>query len=149
MVPHPTGKRVRRLGVMLKPRTLPCGHLWVTLQVDGIRDNYGVHQLVLLAFRGPRPAGMETRHLDGEPTNNTPGNLIWGTHKANMEDRVRHGTSCAGEQNWKARLTSTQVRDARRRSAAGERHVDIARSLGVAPNTISSIVHRHIWRHID
>jgi hypothetical protein len=51
-----------------------------------------VHRLVLEAFVGPRPRGMECRHLDGDPANNHLGNLVWGTKIENETDKVRHGT---------------------------------------------------------
>jgi hypothetical protein len=47
---------------------------------------------VLEAFVGPRPPGLECRHLDGNPANSVLANLAWGTHSENMQDRVRHGT---------------------------------------------------------
>src|SRR4051812_19574137 len=40
--------------------------------------------LVALAFHGPRPAGLEIRHLDGDRTNDRPDNLAYGTHQENM-----------------------------------------------------------------
>jgi hypothetical protein len=49
-----------------------------------------VHHLVLRAFVGPCPAGMQTRHLDGNPANNRLDNLCWGTPKENAEDCARH-----------------------------------------------------------
>lgn len=51
-----------------------------------------VHQVVAEAFHGPRPAGMETRHRDGDVLNNRSDNLVYGTHGDNMDDAVRHGT---------------------------------------------------------
>jgi len=42
------------------------------------------------AFIGPYPPGQETRHLDGDPLNNSVGNLCYGTRAENMQDRVRH-----------------------------------------------------------
>jgi hypothetical protein len=52
-----------------------------------------VHQLVLEAFVGARPTPKhESRHLDGDSSNNRPGNLEWSTHAENNRDRVRHGT---------------------------------------------------------
>lgn len=50
------------------------------------------HRLVALAFLGEPPAGMEVRHLDGNPANNVIANLAYGTHSENMRDKVRHGT---------------------------------------------------------
>jgi len=51
-----------------------------------------VHRLVTEAFIGPLPTGMETRHLDGDPTNNALTNLRYGTHSENQLDAVAHGT---------------------------------------------------------
>lgn len=50
------------------------------------------HRLVLEAFIGPCPEGMECRHLDGDAGNNRLENLAWGTPIENGEDKVRHGT---------------------------------------------------------
>jgi len=51
-----------------------------------------VHSLVAEAFYGPRPDGLEVRHLNGVATDNRPENLKYDTHAENMRDRVRHGT---------------------------------------------------------
>jgi hypothetical protein len=63
-----------------------------------------VHQLVMLAFVGPQPAGSQVRHLDGNPLNNALSNLCYGTPKENGEDAARHG-SLAGENNAAAKIT--------------------------------------------
>src|SRR6516162_5295689 len=52
-----------------------------------IRRTFKVHRLVLEAFRGPRPAGMQCRHLDSNPLNNELKNLVWGTFAENWADR--------------------------------------------------------------
>jgi hypothetical protein len=44
------------------------------------------------AFVGLRPKGLETRHLDGDPSNNQLSNLAYGTSSENHLDMVRHGT---------------------------------------------------------
>ena len=76
----------------------PYGHLRVSLIDDfGAKRAMSVHRLVLLAFAGPCPKGMECRHLDGNPQNNNFSNLCWGTHQENMDDRVRHGTLACGD----------------------------------------------------
>lgn len=66
------------------------GYLKVRLQ-SGIRSKRCyVHRLVLLAFAGHAPEGMDhTRHLDGTRRNNNVNNLCWGTAKQNGEDRTR------------------------------------------------------------
>ena len=57
---------------------------------NGPRQRF-VHRVVLEAFVGPRPEGMECRHLDGNPLNNRLENLCWGTPSENAWDRVHHG----------------------------------------------------------
>jgi hypothetical protein len=74
---------------ILRPGPSNYGHLSVAL---GQRNTRMIHQLVLLAFVGPRPPGQEARHLDGDPANNRLDNLCWGTRGDNIRDAVRHGT---------------------------------------------------------
>lgn len=50
-----------------------------------------VHRLVLEAFVGPCPTGMETRHLSGDPGDNRLANLAWGTPADNNQDTLIHG----------------------------------------------------------
>lgn len=51
-----------------------------------------IHDLVLQAFIGQRPAGHQAAHWDGDRRNNTPGNLRWATPSQNNLDKARHGT---------------------------------------------------------
>jgi HNH endonuclease/NUMOD4 motif len=67
------------------------GYLYVGLW-DGKRSRTRkVHLLVLAAFRGPRPPGMQARHWDGDHQNNDESNLSWGTPGENALDNVRNG----------------------------------------------------------
>jgi hypothetical protein len=52
-----------------------------------------VHQLVLEAFVGPRPAGLLVRHLNDNSADNRVENLRYGTPAENSQDRFRLGTS--------------------------------------------------------
>jgi HNH endonuclease/NUMOD4 motif len=80
-------------GGVLKPGTKASGHLVVILCANGAKTTRRVHQLVLEAFTGPCPPGLEALHDDGNPANNAWTNLRYGTHTANMRDAVRHGTN--------------------------------------------------------
>lgn len=80
-----------RRGRILKPGRLTGGHLAVALSSASSVQQFRVHQLVMLAFIGERPPGMEIRHLDGVKTNNRLDNLTYGTRSENILDRVRHG----------------------------------------------------------
>lgn len=50
-----------------------------------------VHHLVLEAFVGPCPAGLEGCHNNGVSDDNRLINLRWDTRSANQLDAVRHG----------------------------------------------------------
>jgi hypothetical protein len=75
----------------MHPATDSDGYQVVTLYLNGTRPSRKVHTLVLEAFVGPRPDGMVTRHLDGDPSNNRLSNIAYGTPRENSLDRVRHG----------------------------------------------------------
>ena len=70
---------------------------------------FKVHRIVLLAFVGPCPRGMECRHLNGKAWDNRLENLAWGTHLENCADRDRHGTTAWGERIGVSKLTNKQV----------------------------------------
>lgn len=74
-------------GKVLTPGTYDDGHKHVTFTTPGIRRTYQVHKLVLLAFVGPCPEGLQVRHLNGIPDDNRLENLTYGTPAENMADR--------------------------------------------------------------
>lgn len=85
-----SGNRLR--GKPLAPRTTLAGYPIADLWRDGKPQTFRVHRLVLAAFVGPCPPGMEGCHDDGDPSNNQLTNLRWDTHSANIADQVTHGT---------------------------------------------------------
>jgi hypothetical protein len=72
----------------------------VTLSVDGDRKQCRVAPLVLEAFVGPRPPGMDCCHDDGDSTNDALSNLRWDTKRANQADTLRHG------RHWQSNKTA-------------------------------------------
>lgn len=90
-VVHCRDGRVRTFpSVTLRPGTGTTGALYVNLS-NGTTKVRRVHHLVLEAFVGPRPPGMEGCHWDDDKKNNAVTNLRWDTHSANMFDKVRNG----------------------------------------------------------
>lgn len=67
------------------------GYLTVSLGRGEHKAVLCVHRLVMLAFVGPRPPEMQVRHLDGVKSNNTLGNLTYGTAAENAHDKAVHG----------------------------------------------------------
>ena len=86
-----TGNRYTQLrrGRVLSPGKLNGKHLHVVLEG---RNDHLVHHLVLEAFVGPCPPGMEARHADDDPSNNNLSNLSWGTRGENSGDSIRNET---------------------------------------------------------
>lgn len=78
-------------------RILKCGpgltgypqtYLWIR----PARRTAKVHVLVMEAFVGPRPEGMDIRHLNGDRTDARLSNLAYGTRSENRQDCLNHGT---------------------------------------------------------
>lgn len=138
-------------GYVLKPK-LDDGYWRLCLMVGKREVTRCVHQLVALAFIGPRPAGMQVRHKDGVRTNNHFKNLCWGTVKDNADDRIGHGTSPVGEKNPRAKLTELNVKNIRRLHREGFSNREILRGYaetGIRYSMIGMIVTRKNWRHVQ
>jgi len=104
-----------------------------------------VHDLVLHAFVGNRPEGMQACHYDGNRLNNAAANLRWDTVRANTDDKLRHRTVPRGSLAACSKLTESDVLTIRR---DGRSRKSIAKDYGVTPEAISSIVLRKTWRHV-
>lgn len=66
------------------------GYLRCNMVNDGRIKSVRIHRVILEAFVGPCPEGMECRHLNGIRTDNRLVNLAWGTRKENIDDKVKH-----------------------------------------------------------
>jgi hypothetical protein len=90
-VPCKGGKTRQIRARIRRPSPTNCGYLTITLSRGQEVRHASVHPLVLEAFVGPRPPGMECCHTDGDKTNNALSNLRWDTKKANELDAIRIG----------------------------------------------------------
>lgn len=108
-----------------------------------------IHRLVLNAFVGSCPEGMECRHVNGIKTDNRLENLCWGTPEENQEDNRRLDVYSKGEENPTSKLTAEQVREIRRRyEAGGVFQRELAAEFGVTVPHINVIIHRKRWKHL-
>lgn len=81
-------------GTVLSPHCGRTGYLSVHLRMGDKKPRLvRLHRMVLEAFIGPCPKGMEVRHLNGDPADNRLSNLMYGTRSENMLDTVEHGTN--------------------------------------------------------
>lgn len=117
---------------ILKPAPYcKAGHLSVTLRRKG--RGIAVHKLVMLAFMGEPPAGMEVLHRNGDPTDNRLGNLHYGTRTENIIDTYTQ------KGRWR-KLTTDDVREIRKRIEKGnETLAQIGKDYSVGIGCISSI----------
>lgn len=89
---HVCNRGRTHVGRLLTARLQPSGHVTVAVYHDGARRNVGIHTLVLEAFIGPRPEGMEACHWNDIPNDNRLENLRWATRSENCRDSVRNGS---------------------------------------------------------
>lgn len=127
------------------------GYVRVMLQsAPGEHGMKLVHDLVLTAFVGPRPDGMEACHWDGDKRNNRVENLRWDTSKNNAADNIRLGTkpSRVGSSNPNARLDEATVAEIRRAIAKGMDDRSIIDYFNLTKNQYFLIKHGRTWKHI-
>lgn len=85
------GVRKPKPGRILKASPSDGGHLFVKLYDGGRYRGAPVHLLMMEAFVGPCPEGMEVLHHNDVPDDNRLDNLRYGTRSANVLDMVRNG----------------------------------------------------------
>lgn len=127
-------------------------HLVVRLSKNGVKKTKMSHRLVLEAFVGPCPEGMECCHNDGNPANNKLENLRWDTRSANHQDAVKHGTHSGfrcGTLVGNSVLDETKVQWIR----FLHRHKlftirELAELFNVFRTTIDNVVARRTWKHV-
>ncbi len=121
----------------------------VTLfDVDGRRKLRFVHNLVLEAFVGPRPDGMQGCHGDDDPRNNRLSNLRWDTPLGNMRDRERNGHTARGSRTGTSTLTDQQVTELLRAHRDGARPSALALRFGIDRTHVWRITRGKAWTHI-
>lgn len=150
-------------------------HLRLVLRVGLQSVRLLVHRIVATVFHGQAPfREAEVRHLDGDPTNNDPSNLAWGTHSENMQDMIGHGRTVSrpevacrmprgarhgsqtkpertprGERQGRAKLDNARIREIRNALKRGETKSGIARSYGVSRRVIGNIASGKSWAHVE
>ena len=137
-------KDVRRGGKMLTP-TFSEGRLLIN--IGKVRN---AAHLVLEAFVGLCPEGLECCHWDGDVRNNQLANLRWDTHISNMGDMRRHGTGNVGERNHSAKLTKEDVLEARSLYMTGEWSFNrLCAKYDLTVGTIAPLIWGKTWTSPD
>jgi HNH endonuclease/NUMOD4 motif len=160
-----------------------------TLAIQPTRKGYGrvcvggrnrfVHRLVLEAFVGPCPVGMQCRHANGDAADNRLLNLSWSTPAENHGDKRVHGTLPVGRRNGahtrpdrrptgerngnhtapesrprgqrnpQAKLTDNDVRSIRVERARGAKLAELSARYGVVESVISAVARGRRWSHVE
>lgn len=136
---------------LLKTYADKNGYIHGSIFQYGRRKNVTIHPLVAEAFIGPRPPGMQINHIDGDKSNNRPSNLEYVTCQANLNHAISIGLrdGCMGENHHNAKATVDEVREIKKRLAAGVRQVDVAREFNRPWNMIHAIRKGHSWRFVQ
>ena len=139
---HRTGRNISQT---YKPRLLSLkgrdkyGHISVHIGVGGVKYSVFVHRLVLLAFVGPQPEGMECCHNNGIAFDNRPENLRWDTHFNNNGDRKKHGNYAVGEKHCMAKISNLQAVEIYEKLKDGRTGVSLAREYAISSSQVSRI----------
>jgi hypothetical protein len=120
----------------------------VHLRPDKRNKNRFVQALVLTAFVGPCPEGLECRHLNDVKTDNRLANLCWGTRADNVKDAIRNQTHRRGVNHPFAKLTDADVVEIRKLRLAGLSLRAIARVKGVSNCAIGQVLDGKSWKHV-
>ena len=139
-------------GRVLKPSRMASGHLQVSLYRGEERLCTTVHALVMAAFVGPRPAGMDICHKDSDPSNNHVSNLRYDTRRGNVEDTMAAGRISRGTARHNNTLTPEQVREIRAKYVPRVYTLKmLADEYGVTPTNIHAIVgpNSRSWNWLD
>lgn len=84
-----TGRVLKQSSGRPKPGVVP--YLGVRLHRGDGGKRVRTHVIIAATFLGPRPAGQQIRHLNGDHADNRVENLAYGTAVENAADTTAHG----------------------------------------------------------
>lgn len=108
-----------------------------------------VHRLVVSAFVGDIPDGMDVNHKDGNKKNNHVDNLEIVTKSENVRHAIDNGfTKVIGIANPAAKLTEKDIPIIRGMIKGGHSLRAIGRKFNVSAGTIHYIKYGKTWTHV-
>lgn len=143
--PMRNGIRVIRERILKFQSTAKGGYPTVDIYRKGVAQTVTIHRLVMLAFVGPAPDGLEVCHGNGDPLDNRLENLRYDSRRANRADGIRLGEVPLGEDRVTAKLTWADVDRIREMALFGARHADVAAIFDIHRNHVGKILRREQW----
>lgn len=141
--------RVRnRHGRVLRPTPDKDGYPRLSLSAEGQAKNFHVHTLVLEAFVGLRPEGMEACHNNATRSDNKATNLRWDTQLHNIKDRDARGATYRGTRHHFSKLDPDDVRKIRKLLTMKFSQRKIATLFSVKQKTIYNIANHRTWKAV-
>ena len=136
--------KIRRKGQIMAQGARTGDYMCVGLYFDGQYSRQQVHTLVLMAFVGPRPEGMQGCHGPNGKADNSIANLRWDTPEANRADIEIYGKRHRGEQVVTSKLTAEQVVEIR----SGLGPAEAMRKFGIGRTTYYRAKNGETWTHV-
>lgn len=133
-------------GSLVKPIIGSRGYYVVNLTRSGLRKQVFLHKMVLEAFLGPRPEGMQGCHNDGNPLNCIFENLRWDTPSGNHKDKRLHGTWQVGEKANNSKFTSDVIFDIRKNGLTAKQ---ASEKYGMSLTHAKRVINKESWSHLD
>jgi hypothetical protein len=119
------------------------------LPAYGLISRQYAHRWAYEHFVGPIPDGLVVRHGCDNPPCVNPAHLTVGSHADNSNDAVRRDRVAHGTRIPQSRLNPDQVREIRRKYAAGGvTYRELAAEYGVGLATIYRAVAREAWKRV-
>lgn len=157
------GYTVDRDGNVISPRGVTRklwynekGYAKISIRVGNKNPTMRVHRFVAYFKFGDKifEPGIQVRHLDGDPANNSWDNIDIGTITENMfdmssearKDKAKKASEAARKVNEK--LTSEQVRYIRQEYINGKSLARLAYEFNMAKSSMSLIVNRKTYADV-
>jgi hypothetical protein len=154
--PHLTEKQVKALWAKVAKRGPDECWEWTAAR----QGSYGAFKaagrslrasrLIYILTYGEVPLHLDILHSCDNSGCVNPAHLEPGTPRQNLKDCVDRGRKNAarGEAAGKAKLTSEQVYEVRRRYDAGESPLRLAQEFGLSGPGVCAVGLRQVWRHL-
>lgn len=123
------------------------GYEYTSLKTPEGKRHFRVNVLILWAFTGHRPSGMDACHKNGKRTDNRLENLEWKTHAENIADKHVHGTVRRGVDAPNAILDPGKVREIRGLFGVVS-YAEIGRRFMINEATVRAIASGRNWSHV-